>query len=167
MKIILSAALIFMSLSLGAFAESPETQAIFTPPQGWRFADPTKLPKHVKVMVVGKGSHGLPPSMNLGYEEFQGNLEDYLKLVKSINDSQGDVWKDLGIIQTEAGAASLSQLDSLTEWGPLKQMHAIFIQNGIAYILTAAALKEEFSQFYPVFFQSLRSLRIEKKERNE
>lgn len=135
--------------------------AAFTPPEGWRFADKESLPKHVKVMVVGKGSKDLPPSINLGYENFSGTLKDYLKIVKTFNESLGDTWKDLGTIQTEAGTASLSQVDMKTEWGDLRQMHLIYLHDGIIYILTAAALKQEFSQFYPQFFKSLRSFRIE------
>lgn len=134
----------------------------FAPPTGWRFADPKGLPKYVHVMVVGESQHGLPPSINLGTERFSGTLKAYLKIVKALNDKQGFEWKDLGSIQTEAGEASLSQVDSKTPWGDLRMMHVILLKNGTIYILTAAALKEEFPQFYKDFFQSLRSLHINK-----
>ncbi len=68
--------------------------ALFTPPTGWRLADSKALPPSVKVMVVGKGAHEFPPSMNLGTEKYDGTLQDYLKLIKSINDAQGSAWKD-------------------------------------------------------------------------
>jgi hypothetical protein len=133
---------------------------IFTPPLGWSFADPKQLPKSVKIMVVGKGEYDYPPSINLGTENFKGTLKDYLKIVKSLNDAQGSEWKDLGKIRTAAGNASLSQVDMMTEWGKVRMMHVILVKSNMAYILTAASRKEEFSKFYKDFFASMRSLRI-------
>ena len=87
--------------------------ATFISPEGWRFADSNMLPKHVKTMVVGKGEHEMPPSINLGYEEFNGTLKDYLKIVKKINESQGDKWSDLGTIETKrAQQASLKWISN-------------------------------------------------------
>lgn len=140
------------------------TQAQFTPPQDWKGVDPSVLPEHVKIMVVGKGNKELPPSINLGYEEYKGSLKDYLKIVKELNKSQGDPWVDLGTIETKSGPASLSQVDMASEWGTVRQMHVILLKNGVIYILTAAALKEEFPKFYPVFFESIKSLEISDKE---
>lgn len=137
---------------------------MFTPPSGWRFADSNSLPPSVKTMVVGKGQHEFPPSMNLGTEAYKGTLKQYLKVIKGINDSQGSEWKDLGTVRTEAGDASLSQVDSKTQWGDVRMMHVILIRNGIVYILTSAALKEEFPKFYKEFFNSMRSLRINNDE---
>ncbi|NGX42551.1 MAG: hypothetical protein K940chlam7_00831 [Chlamydiae bacterium] len=135
---------------------------VFSPPQRWHLADPEALPPSVKLMVVGKGNYEFPPSINLSTEEFEGTVKDYLKIVKEINSSQGSDWKDLGVIRTKAGEASLSQADVVTEWGGVRMMHVIISRNGMIYILTAAALKEEFPKFYKTFFESLRSLRINK-----
>lgn len=139
--------------------KQPES-LMFTPPEGWRMADKTALPPSVKVMVVGKGEHEFPPSLNLGTEPFDGSLQDYLKIVKAINLAQKTEWKDLGMIRTEAGDASLSQLDTKTQWGNVKMMSVILVKNGIVYILVAAALQEEFPKFYKEFFSSMRSLRF-------
>jgi hypothetical protein len=79
-----------------------------------------------------------------------------------MNDAQGFEWKDLGTIRTEAGTASLSQVDTKTEWGSVRLMHVIMMKNGTVYILTASALKDEFSQFYKEFFAAMRSLRVAK-----
>lgn len=135
-------------------------QAEFTPPAEWKSADPAILPEHVKFMVVGKGGSDLPPSINLGFEEFSGSLKDYLKIVKEFNKSQGDPWTDLGMIETKSGPASLSQVDMTSEWGTIRQMHVILLSDGVVYILTAAALKEEFPKFYSAFFESLKSLHV-------
>lgn len=133
---------------------------IFTPPQGWYLADPKALPPSVKVMVVGKGTSEYPPSLNLSTEKFSGTLKHYLKIVKALNESKGDEWKDLGTIRTEAGDASLSQVDTKSKWGTERLMHVILEKNGTIYILTAAALKNEFPKYYKEFFNSMRSLQI-------
>lgn len=133
---------------------------IFTPPQGWNVADKSKLPPSVLVMIVGKGAHEMPPSIHLTTEEYKGTLKEYMEIVKQINRSKGNDWKDLGTLNTEAGPASLSQADMKTEWGDVRMMHAILLRDGIVYNLTAASLKSEFSKFYKDFFQALRSLKI-------
>ena len=140
-------------------ANEPGT-ASFTPPQGWRIADPKALPKSVKAMVVGKGTHEFPPSINLGTESYRGTLKQYLKRIKEINESRGGRWKDLGTIQTDAGPGNLSQVELKNQWGDIKMMHIILLKEGIVYIMTAASLKEEFPRFYKEFFSSLRSLKV-------
>lgn len=134
----------------------------FTPPEGWRMAEPNQLPPNVKVMVVGQGDHNFAPSINLTVEPFKGTLKQYLKIVKNINDSRGAAWQDLGTIRTQAGNGNLSQVDVKTEWGDSRMMHVILLKNNNVYILTAAALREEFPRFYKEFFNALRSLHINK-----
>lgn len=136
-------------------------QATFKPPEGWRAADIKTLPPSVKFMVVGKGSREVPPSINLGFEPYQDTLKSYLKIVKDINSAQGDNWKDLGTVQTAGGPASLSQVDVKTEWGVIRQMHLIYLDQGVIYILTAAALRDEFPKFYNDFFEALRSFKVQ------
>jgi hypothetical protein len=132
----------------------------FTPPAGWKIADPKALSPYVKIMVVGKGEKEFPPSINLAIDPFKGSLKEYLKIVKRYNDSQKAEWKDLGTIMTGAGEASLSQVDTKTKWGVEREMQLIFIRDGSAYILTAAALKDEFANHYNEFFAALKSVRI-------
>lgn len=138
----------------------PSGVVTFTPPTGWHLADAHGLPPSVRVMVVGKGKSPFPPSMNLSTQPFKGTLKDYLKIVKGMNDAQGYEWKDLGTIQTQAGVASLSQVDTKSEWGTMRMMHTILLKSGTIYILTASALKEEFPQFYRDFFAAMKSLRV-------
>jgi hypothetical protein len=146
------------------FAEQAQEPGavLFTPPAGWHVADPKQLPPSVKVMVVGKGYGVYPPSINLATEKFSGNLKQYLKIVKNINDHSGAQWKDLGTIRTDAGDASLSQVDAKSKWGVERLMHVILIKDGIVYILTSAALKDEFPKYYKEFFAAMRSLRFNK-----
>lgn len=136
---------------------------MFVPPKNWQIADSKDLPDHVHFMAVGKGKYNFPPSINLSTEEYGGTLKEYLAIVKEINGSQGSEWKNLGLIKTEAGDASLSQADAMTEWGPVRMMHVILLREGVIYILTAAALKKEFPGFYQTFFKSLKSLNINSK----
>lgn len=135
--------------------------ATFTPPKGWRTADPKSLSPHVKTLIVGpKLQNEMPPSMNLMIEPYRGTLKTYLKQVKKINETHGDTWKDLGTLKTKAGDASLSQVEIRSKWGGEKLMHAIIVKNGYAYVLTATAAKNEFGRFYQQFYSSLRSLQI-------
>ena len=140
--------------------EKEEDIVTFTPPHGWHLADSNLLPPHVRAMVVGNGPSSFPPSMNLSWEPYKGTLRQYLKIIKNMNSAQGYEWKDLGTIRTEAGNASLSQVDTKTQWGEVRLMHVILLKNGNVYILTGSALKNEFSIFYKDFFASMRSLRL-------
>ena len=133
---------------------------LFTPPPGWVMADSALLPPSVRVMVVGKGERIVPPSMNLTTQPYTGTLKQYLKIIKNKNDAQGYAWKDLGNIRTQAGQANLSQVDTKSEWGEIRLMHVTLLKNGWIYILTASALKEEFSKYYKQFFAAMRSLRV-------
>jgi hypothetical protein len=146
-----------------AITPAPEKAALakFVPPEGWRYGDIPSSHPNVLATVVGEGAHEFPPSINLGTEKYEGTLKEYLKIIKSINKAQGDEWKDLGSIQTESGPASLSQLDMKSQWGEIRMMHVILLKKGTVYILTAAALKQEFPQFYKDFFKAMRSLKIE------
>lgn len=141
-----------------------QQEVLFTPPSGWRIADKSTLPPAVRIMVVGKGAHDFPPSIHLGTDQYDGSLKEYLKLVKSINDAHGSQWTDLGMIKTEAGEASLSQLDTKTKWGEVRYLQEILIKDGTVFILTAAASKDEFPNFYNDFFKSLQSLRFGKEQ---
>jgi len=136
--------------------------SFFSPPEGWMFSDLDNLPPRVKFMVVGKGKSLFRPSINLATEKYSGTVNDYLKVVKNINNTKGDSWKNLGTIDTLAGPASLSQAETTTKWGEVRMMHLIASHKGVIHIMTAAALKEEFSQFYPEFFRAMQSFRFNK-----
>ena len=154
------------SISTEEFQQMHNLPATFTPPANWSLVDPQQLRqqfKNVKMMVIGKGSHYYSPSINLGIFPFQGTLKQFLKDIKANNEADGCLWQDLGTIQTKAGPASLSQVEEKTEWGKVQQMHVTLIKDGTVYLLTAAALKEEFPKFHQTFFDSLRSLQINEK----
>ena len=149
------------SLPTQQLAEKQTQQlAYFSPPPGWKLADPKTLPKSVKIMVIGESISHFPPSMNLSLEPYKGSLKQYLKLIKNMDEARGNEWKDLGPIRTEAGMGNLSQVDEPSQWGIKRLMRVILLKNNTVYILTASALKDDFPHFYDQFFTALRSLKI-------
>jgi hypothetical protein len=133
----------------------------FTPPKGWSLAEKTQLPPRVKVLVVGPKISAFPPSINLAIEPYKGTMKEYLKIVKDIALSKNGKWKDLGDFKTEAGNANLSQLDTKNQWGELRMMHVMLLKDGMMYIVTVTALKNEFPTYYKQFFDAFRSLKFE------
>lgn len=143
-------------------AEEPGA-ILFNPPEDWKVVDPKLLPKHVKAMIIGKGKSNFPPSINIGMEKWAGTVKEYLqRVVKPANDNAHCDWKDLGTIKTQAGEASLSQVDIESSWGSQRLMHVIIKKSDNLYVVTAAALKEEFPEFYKEFFTAMRSIRFNK-----
>jgi hypothetical protein len=146
-----------------AFGDAPQETAQFTPPVGWRLADQKALPEHVKVMVVGQGKRDFPPSINLAIDPFSGTLEEYMKVVKSILQSQKAIWKEIGTLDIGSLKGKLLQIDTRTKWGEERQLQLITVYDGAAYILTASALAQEFSDFSADFFAALKSFTINAK----
>jgi hypothetical protein len=154
------------------FPETPKTEAIpkdsqepyhcyFIPPKGWDLADQSKLSHRVKICFIGKSSNNLLPSVNLATEEVDISLKAYIDIVK--NDCERDpncVWRDLGKYNTPLGEGRLTEREVKTQWGVSRQIQLIVIKDQKAYILTAGALKEEFSRHYQVFEAVLRSLTL-------
>lgn len=133
----------------------------FTPPPGWEIADPKSLSSRVKIAFLKNTGKGFCPSINLAVEETDVSLYDYLKAVRAIHEQdRGNQWRALGKVRTEAGLAQLTEIDASTEWGPIRLLQLILIKEGRAYVITAAALREEFSNFYKDFQSSFRSMTL-------
>jgi len=150
--------------------EPPKTEIVtpkeayhcyFIPPKGWDLADQSKLSPRVKICFIGKSSNNLLPSVNLATEEVNISLKAYIDIVKS--DCERDpncVWRDLGKYNTPLGEGRLTEREMKTKWGVSRQVQLIVIKDQRAYILTAGALKEEFSRHYQAFENVLKSLTI-------
>jgi len=151
-----------MTLQKQASTDADDIIVYFSPPAKWQLADSKALPPSVRMMVLGKGQSGLPPSINISSEPYQGTLKQYLKSIKNLTAARGEEWKDLGNITTDAGTGNLSQVDYKSQWGLIRSMQVILLKNKIIYIMNASALKEEFANFYKDFFASMRSLKITK-----
>lgn len=133
----------------------------FTPPQGWDMTDPKALPFHTKVCFIGKSSKPLRPSVNLSVEETPVTLKRYLDAVKNNNKADPNRnWRDLGKFTTPLGEGRLTEIEVKTEVGMVRQVQLIVLKDKIAYILTAASLKEEFSKHYQTFEKVLHSLNM-------
>lgn len=131
----------------------------FTPPQGWEIADPQTLSSRVKIAFLKNIGTGFCPSMNLAVEKTSVSLSEYLKAVKAIHEQdRGNRWRQLGKVRTPAGLAQLTEIDSKTEWGPVRMLQLIFLKEEHAYVLTASALKEDFSDYYQEIQAAFRSL---------
>jgi len=152
--------LLFFVCSLTA-EEIPEG-CQFVPPTGWQAADTSQFPENMRAMVVRKGKGPYPPSLNIWIEPYNGTQKSYLKSIKDACLEDKDEFRDLGEIKTQAGNASLCQVDRKTRWGDERQMHALIVRYNQAYLLTAAALKSEFADYTSQFFDAIRSMKINK-----
>ena len=174
--------LLFLSLALGGCLHTPQPlnettisiqierpQEIhresnfcyFIPPQGWDIADQTKLSPRVKICFIGKSSNYLLPSVNLATEEVNVSLKTYVDIVKKDCESDPNcLFRDLGPYKTSFGEGQLIEREVKTPWGIARQVQLIVIKDERAYILTAGALKDEFSSHYQDFEAVLKSLRL-------
>lgn len=148
----------FLSLT-----KNPEC-AFFDPPNGWGLVDARELPKSVCLMAVGEKNHGHAPSIYLATEKYQGTMNRYLKLAKEIALSHGGKWRDLGTMETEAGKARISQVESELSWGTNCMLHAFVLHEGTMHIITASAPKKDFGSYESLFLPVIQSMRLGKAE---
>lgn len=134
---------------------------LFIPPEGWMPADPKTLSPSVKISFLTKGKKEYCPSINLASEKVDLTIENYLKIVKKIHQNdKNNQWRDLGKIMTHAGEARLTEIESKTPFGPARLLQMILIKDKNAYVLTASALKSEFSQYNKEFQKAFQSLSL-------
>jgi hypothetical protein len=135
--------------------------SFFIPPKDWELANPEKLSPRVKMGFIGSTKKELRPSVNLAMEEVDVSMNDYVAAVKKIHESDpNNRWRDLGKFSTPAGEARLTEIEAKSEWGDVRLLQLIILKNKTAYIITASALKEEFSRFYQEFQSVFRSFTI-------
>jgi len=134
----------------------------FNPPEGWEYLDTSPLSPLVKIMVRGKGGQSMPPSLNLAVEETDLTLDDYVKAIKQLHQfDRQSRWSILGKINTGREVV-ITQLDTKTKWGEARILQAILVHEGIAYVLTATAHKDEFTKFSGDFLKAIRSFTVNK-----
>lgn len=152
----------YISISAAEHSFQKKDIVTFTPPTGWHVQEINPEFSTVKAQVVGKSTSSYPPVINLCIEEnYKGTLKSYIQLIKSKELAKGIELKDLGSIRTEAGSASLTQVDMKKDhYGDIRYMRVILLRNGTIYIVTASALLKEFGNYYKDFFTAMRSLRI-------
>jgi hypothetical protein len=146
-------------------AKAAETAALsecfFRPPEGWDIADPKTLSPRVKIAFLKSTGNGFCPSINLAIEETTVSINEYLKAVKAIHEQDRNThWRALGKVSTSAGLGQLTEINSPSEWGPIRILQLILLKEGRAYVLTAAALKEDISNYYKEFQTAFRSFTL-------
>lgn len=141
-----------------------EQQQVFsyiTPPIGWEIADPKFLAKSVQIAFLKKSGAGFCPSVNLAIEKSNLSLSEYLNVIRQIHEiDKRNRWRQLGKVHTQSGIGQLTEIDTETEFGPVRMLQLILVKQGCTYVVTAAALKEEIAQYYKDFQATFRSLQI-------
>ncbi len=133
----------------------------FQPPEDWDCVKPENLSPHVQIGFLGKGSLELRPSLNLAIEQVDLSLKEYVKIVREIHETEMNVsWRDLGEFTFRAGKGRLGEITSKSPFGEVKMLQGILVKDGAAYILTGAALKDDFAANRPFFLTALRSLTL-------
>jgi hypothetical protein len=133
----------------------------FIPPAGWDCVQPPKPDSYVQIGFLGKGQSELRPSLNLAIEKIDVPLKEYLKAVREVHETEMNVkWRDLGSFTFSSGKGRLAEITSSTPFGEMKMLQGIMIKDGFAYILTGAALKEEFSALQKPLLDAMHSLTV-------
>ena len=134
---------------------------LFDPPLEWECALADKLSPCVQIGFLGKGSTAFRPSINLAIEEVDVGLKEYIKAVKDIHLGQtGTTWRDLGKFKTRSGEGRLTEIGTSCPLGPIKMLQMILIKGKTAYILTGAAIKDDFLKFQESFTRAFQSFRL-------
>lgn len=133
----------------------------FSPPSGWDQAVPSLLAPGVEVSFFTSSTKEFRPSINLATEKTPTTLQAYLKSVQKIYESsQKNRWRNLGSLKMEAGTATLTAIDMETEAGQVRLFQAFLLHQGTTYILTAAALVEDFPQYQQQFLDAFHSFSL-------
>jgi len=157
----------FLMLSSVVFSLYGEIKYILQPPKGWDcINDPEQLPKKIKEIYVGKtiANNRFTPSLNIAQEETGLPISQYVQVAKSYHEGQaGTRCMLLGKFMTSSGPAELLQIDRTTQWGPVRFVQAMLIQDGEAYVITATCLKNEYSILSTSVFKAIQSFTIPSK----
>jgi hypothetical protein len=144
----------FFSVALyaeeGASSPTPQAYPFFIPPENWEIVETRFLSPKVLIGFMEKGKKGFCPSMNLAIEKVNVSLNEYVQAVKKLHEIDTSTrWRDVGKLKISAGTARITEIDTKSKWGPVRMLQMIFIKDTNAYILTAAAPKEDFARLYP------------------
>jgi hypothetical protein len=152
----------FLSFFISIFTYgSALTLTTFTVPDGWEQVRHISPKETVKILVRQPRAEILPPSINLVVEKVDVSLPEYLQVVKSLHKYINNAeLHDLGKINTKAGSAHLISIEMTSNWGDTKILQAMTIRDNIAYVITATALKNDFSVYYKDFFNAIKSFEI-------
>jgi len=139
------------------FSEIP----LFLPPKDWKESPlPEHLPR-IKIGFLAKTQLSLSPSINLAEEKTSLSIQSYLKQLQEIyTQNPMNRWQKMGTIQTKAGTAYITLLDTSTSAGTARILQSIFIKHDTVYILTGAVAQKDFGQYQDIFLESFRSFSL-------
>ena len=133
----------------------------FIPPDGWECVNPQKLTSPIQAAFFGKGQSDFRPSLNLATEKTDVTLKEYIKAVRKIHESEMNAqWRDLGPFTFSSGKGRLAEITTSSPLGVVKMLQGILVQDGCAYILTGAVLKDEFSSWQKDLLNTMHSLMV-------
>ena len=136
-------------------------QAYFHPPEGWQIADPKTYAPSVRIAFLLPRKGGFTPSLNLAEEEGVMDLDDYAEAVRKIHSSDPkNRWRKLGSLQTRSGKALLTEIETQSNTRPIRLLQLLFLHEQSAYILTAAAPREEMGSLGKTFLNAFKSFTI-------
>ena len=152
--------LLFLFLLFPSFLFSSE-QAFFHPPENWLVSDPTFYAPSVQICFIPKKKTGFSPSINLAIEEDVPSLDDYLATIRLLHiGKQSKNWRRLGPLSAQGIEGVLTEIDTSSDGRHFRMLQCIFVHKKNAYILTAAALKNEMSRYLAGFLKAFKSFTI-------
>jgi hypothetical protein len=147
-------------LFLFPFALFADPYAFFIPPKGWNISAPTTA-SHVNIAFIENTQMHYPATINLATEKFNGTLKEYLSIIKKIHTTKPMTeWREAGAIQTRAGSAMLTEIDTKNAYGDIRLFQMIFLKDQIVYIVTTSALKKEYGKYIKTFEKAMSSFMI-------
>ncbi len=133
----------------------------FQPPENWECINPKEISEHIQVGFLGKGKTEFRPSLNLAIEQVDLSLKAYVKIVREIHETEMNIpWRDLGEFTFRGGKGRLGEVTSQSPFGEVKMLQGILVKGGYAYILTGAALKDDFAENRADIIKALRSMNL-------
>jgi len=134
---------------------------VFTPPKDFQAQNPKNYPPYVKIAFLGKEQSSFRPTINLAIEKNAGDEKGFLECVTNMQKKRVKTqWKKLSTIETKSGKAHLFQDEILTKAGYVTIFQCILVKDDVAYTLTANALKDQSSAFYPLYLKTFKSLTL-------
>ncbi|MEI8300099.1 MAG: hypothetical protein WCG10_00615 [Chlamydiota bacterium] len=156
-------AFIYIVIALFSSASCSEPFYYFIPPSNWKVIAPEKLSRSIKIAFVASSKKAFKPSLNLGVEKVDVSLDEYIIAVKKQHTSnRKNRWHEVGFLNTLAGKAHLSQIDTKAEYGDIRSMQSILVQDGYAYVITAVTLRDDFLNYHNEFIKAFESFSISK-----
>lgn len=130
-------------------------------PKNWdRIEDPTQLPKKVNCLVLGPVKQNFTPSINIASEKTPLSAIEYLKEAKKFHESLPlTKCHYIGELKTRSGPAPAMLIDKFTDWGGVRFLQVMIVEDGLAYVLTGTCLENEFPEFEKTFVDTFCSFK--------